>query len=103
MTRVLAAVAFVLFLPAAALADIVHLTNGRTLSVESWEIKGDVAVLVLRNGGLLEAPESAITEILPDEYIRPKPEPLAAASPVALPVVTSFSGIQALVAETATR
>jgi len=68
--------ALVLALPAPARADLVRLTNGQTLSVESWQVKGDTAVLVLRDGGQLEAPQSLIAEVLPDEYLHAKPQPL---------------------------
>jgi soluble lytic murein transglycosylase-like protein len=47
------------------------------LSVESWELRGETAVLKLRDGGEMEAPESQIEEVLPDEYVRVKPQPAA--------------------------
>jgi soluble lytic murein transglycosylase-like protein len=48
-------------------ADIVRLSNGRTMSVESCQFDGDQVVLVMRGGGEVRAPRSLIAEILPDE------------------------------------
>ena len=48
---VLAIVAGCLFAPARASAEIVEFTSGRTLSVKSHRIEGELAVLVLRTGG----------------------------------------------------
>ena len=53
--------------PAAASADIVRLTNGRTLVVDACEFVGDQVVLTLRGGGEIRGPKSMIDEILPDE------------------------------------
>ena len=75
MARILICCACLLALPGVARADIVRLKNGRVLSVESWEIKGDTVVLVFREGGRVEAPQSSIDEVLPDEYPRVKPLP----------------------------
>jgi soluble lytic murein transglycosylase-like protein len=64
--------------PAIARADLVHLTNGKVISVESWQLKGETVVLVLRDGGQMEAPEALIAEVLPDEYPHTKPVTLSA-------------------------
>jgi hypothetical protein len=71
---------FSLAVPGTASADLVRLTNGRVISVESWQLKGDAVVFVLRDGGQMEAPQSLIAEVLPDEYLRAKPEPLPAST-----------------------
>jgi soluble lytic murein transglycosylase-like protein len=76
--KLLLCCAFLLAMPGVARADLVRLKNGRTLSVESWEIKGETVVLVFREGGQLETPASSIDEVLPDEYPRLKPAPPAA-------------------------
>jgi hypothetical protein len=76
--------ALVLAFPAPARADLVRLTNGRILSVESWQVNGETAVMVLRDGGELQAPQSLIAEVLPDEYLHAKPQ--------ALPEFVSISG-----------
>jgi soluble lytic murein transglycosylase-like protein len=75
--KLLLCCAFLLAMPGIARADLVRLKNGRTLSVESWEIKGESVVLVFREGGQLETPASSIEEVLPDEYPRLKPAPPA--------------------------
>ena len=87
-----------LAIPAIASADLVHLTNGRVISVESWQLKGEIAVLVLRDGGQMEAPESLIAEVLPDEYLHVKPSPLPASLRL-----TGSEGLHAMIDEVATR
>lgn len=66
-----------------ARAEIVHLSSGRTVSVQSLAFSGDTAVLTLRSGGEIVCPRALITEILPDEVPYPEPdveeEPVAAA------------------------
>lgn len=53
--------------PLVARADIIRLSNGRTMTVESCRFEGETAVLVLRGGGEVTAPRTLIDEILPDE------------------------------------
>ena len=43
--------AFVVAFPSSASADLVRLKNGRVICVESWQLQGEIAVLVLRDGG----------------------------------------------------
>ena len=89
-----AIVALVLLaMPSIAAADLVYLKNGRVLSVESWTIQGDIAVLVFREGGQMQAPQSAIEQVLPDEYPRLKPEPVAAARPAAPALAGDLSSL----------
>jgi soluble lytic murein transglycosylase-like protein len=102
MTRArvwLIAASVCLALPAPAAADLVHLKNGRVLSVESGELKVDQAILVFRDGGRMQAPQSMIEEVLPDEYPRVK----AGAPSVALGVAPAGSDIQVLVETAAAR
>jgi hypothetical protein len=74
--RLLLCVAVLLALPGVARADLIRLKSGRVISVESWQIKGDTIVMVFRDGGgELEAPQSIVDEVLPDEYPRLKPAP----------------------------
>jgi soluble lytic murein transglycosylase-like protein len=89
-----------LAMPSIAAADLVYLKNGRVLSVESWTLQGDVAVLVFREGGRMEAPQSAIEQVLPDEYPRLKLEPVVEARPPAPAVAGDLSS---LVSATAAR
>ena len=89
-------------LPSPANADIVHLTNGRVLSVESWLVKGETAVMVLRDGGEMEAPQSMIAEVLPDEYLHAKPQALPE-SRLTRVLPTNAGDVHAMVDEIATR
>jgi hypothetical protein len=68
-------------LPLAARADLVHLPGGQTLSVKSYRIDGDQAVLTLRAGGEITCPASLIERVTPDEV--PYPEPVAEVTPPA--------------------
>jgi len=97
----LLALSLTLLLPGTARADLVHLKNGRVLSVESWELKGDVAVLIFRDGGRMEAPQSMIEDVLPDEYPRIKAVPQALAVPST--AMTPATAIQAMVDLAASR
>jgi soluble lytic murein transglycosylase-like protein len=84
-----------------ASADLVHLTNGRVVSVDSWELRGDTAVLKLRDGGEMEAPASQVAEVLPDEYVRIKPR--AEGAPAAAVAPLPADDLHAMVSALATR
>jgi hypothetical protein len=74
--RLLLCVVVLLALPGVARADLIRLKSGRVISVESWEIKGENIVMVFRDGGgEVEAPQSLVDEVMPDEYPRLKPAP----------------------------
>jgi hypothetical protein len=93
-------VALALFLSAPeATADIVRLTNGRTLAVELCRFEGDQAVLSMLGGGEVRIPRSLIQELLPDEV--PSARPVAiealARSPHARRPQFAPSAIRALV------
>jgi hypothetical protein len=60
-------------------ADIVFLTSGRTLSVETHRVEGDSLVLVLRGGGEITCDRSLVARIEPDEV--PWEEPGAEVAP----------------------
>lgn len=80
----LAAVTFALVgsaLPAAA--EIVFLTSGRTMSVESHRVDGASMVLTLRGGGEVTCERALIEKILPDEV--PYEDPRAAQAPAKRP------------------
>ena len=91
--------ALLLALPRPASADLVRLTSGKILSVESWQIKGDTAVLVLRDGGEMQAPESLIVEVLPDEYLHATTQllPESMPRPAVRPLVSSVDDIHSMV------
>lgn len=65
--------------PAPAHADIVVLTSGKTLSVNSHRVEADTVVLGMRSGGEVTIHQSLVESILPDEV--PPQEP-AASEPV---------------------
>jgi soluble lytic murein transglycosylase-like protein len=50
-----------------ARAEIVVFKNGRTMSVQSHRISGDMATVSLRNGGEMTFPASIIERVDPDE------------------------------------
>jgi hypothetical protein len=99
-TRCLLPWALLALVPATASADLVHLKNGRVISVESWQLKGDIAVLVFRDGGQMEAPQSEIAEVLPDEYHRQTP---GIAGSLVRPVVNDPDGLHAMISAFASR
>jgi soluble lytic murein transglycosylase-like protein len=52
---------------APAFADIVRLTNGRTMTVESCAFEGDMVIFKMPGGGEIRAHKSLLDEVLPDE------------------------------------
>jgi membrane-bound lytic murein transglycosylase B len=65
-------ICFSLFLPSSARADIVVFKNGRTMSVKSCQVDGDMATLRLREGGEVTFPAAIVARVEPDEV--PYPE-----------------------------
>ncbi|HWB16657.1 MAG TPA: lytic transglycosylase domain-containing protein [Vicinamibacterales bacterium] len=104
-TVVLAACTVLLGLPAMARADIVRLTNGRTMTVDDCRFEGDTVVLVMRGGGEIRAPGSLVAEVLPDEvpYAHATAVEALAASPAASRPLPSLAAIHALVDRVAAR
>jgi len=73
-------------------AELVYLTTGRSMSVKSHRVEGDILVLQLRGGGEMTLESRLVDRITPDEvpYPEPQPEPamaaeLSAAQTAALP------------------
>jgi hypothetical protein len=66
-----------------ASAEIVFLTSGRTLSIKSHIIDGELIVLTLRSGGQVTCDKSLINKIVPDEV--PYPESPQAVEPIQTP------------------
>jgi hypothetical protein len=64
--------------PAVASADIVRLSNGRTMSVEVCRFEGDNVILVFHGGGEVQTHKSLVAEILPDEVPFAKTAAMAA-------------------------
>lgn len=73
-----------------ASAEIVFLGSGRTLSIKSHKVVGDLIVLTLRGGGEVTCDKTLIEKIEPDEV--PYPEPLAAATEPVVERVASGGG-----------
>jgi soluble lytic murein transglycosylase-like protein len=69
--------------PVAARAEIVVFKNGRTMSVRSHTISGEMATLSLRNGGEMTFPAGIIERVEPDEVPYPEPAIPAGEDPVA--------------------
>jgi soluble lytic murein transglycosylase-like protein len=84
-----------------AAADIVRLTNGRTLTVDVCRFDGEQAVLTLPGGGEIRIPRALVDELLPDEL--PSARPVAiealARSPHASRPRLAPSAIRALIDE----
>lgn len=96
MTRsalVLASVGLWLGVPEAG-AEIVYLSSGRTVSVQSLVMSGETAVLTLRSGGEIVCPRALIAEVRPDEVpyaartgeTEPAPVTVPPAAPAQLPI-----------------
>jgi len=64
-----------------ARADIVVFKNGRTMSVKSYVVHGENAVVRMREGGEVTFPASIIVRVDPDEV--PYPEPASVPAPQA--------------------
>jgi len=72
----LTAAALLFALPAIARANLVTLSTGKVLSVDSCQIRGETAVLVLRGGGQVELPSALIVNVKADEYFHATPQTL---------------------------
>src|SRR5215472_444131 len=59
--------ALLLTVPRPASADIIKLTNGRTMSVDSCRFDGESVIIVFHGGGEVRASKDIIAEILTDE------------------------------------
>ena len=80
----------------AARAEIVVFKTGRTMSVQSYQVDGDHARLVLREGGEVAFPVSMVARVDADEVAYPAPAVAAPAVVAALPVATSSVSDEAL-------
>lgn len=62
-------------------AELVFLSTGRTLSVKSHRLDGDLVVLTLRAGGQVTCESRLVERIEPDEVPYPEPAAKVAADP----------------------
>ncbi|MPZ21195.1 MAG: transglycosylase SLT domain-containing protein [Luteitalea sp.] len=67
-------VATILCWSGVASAELVFLTSGRTLSVNTYRLEGDRAILELRSGGQVSFPAALVARVAPDEVPYPAPE-----------------------------
>jgi soluble lytic murein transglycosylase-like protein len=80
--------------PTLAWADLVKLTNGRVISVETCRFEGESVILEFRGGGEVKAPKDLVAEILPDEVPYAKAfalEALAASASAAGPRLSDLA------------
>lgn len=75
-------------------AEIVFLTSGRTLSVQSHAVDGDRITLTLRDGGTMAFPASLVDRIAPDEVAYPAPAS-SSAEPGAAPRAATNAALAA--------
>lgn len=75
MIRIFALAASVLLFASVASAEILVFKTGRTMSVQSYRVEGEMATAVLRAGGEVSFPAAMVTRVDPDEV--PYPEPAA--------------------------
>ena len=80
------------FCASEASAEIVVFKTGRTMSVQSYQVDGDHARLVLREGGEVAFPVAMVARVEPDEVAYPVP---ATANDAALVVETPVFAVAA--------
>jgi soluble lytic murein transglycosylase-like protein len=88
-----------------ARADLVRLTNGRTMTVEGFRVEGAFAILTMRGGGQITVPNSMVADVQPDDqpYARARAFAALTKSPTALGPAPSASSIHMLVDRVAAR
>ena len=87
MFRTFALAAALLGFASVASADLLVFKTGRTMSVQSYRVDGDLAIVGLRAGGEVTFPVAMVTRVDPDEV--PYPAPAAGAADVAPTVALS--------------
>ncbi|MFA5907497.1 MAG: lytic transglycosylase domain-containing protein [Vicinamibacterales bacterium] len=84
MIRIFALAALVLVFANAASAEILVFKTGRTMSVQSYRVDGEMGTAVLRAGGEVTFPAAMVTRVDPDEVPYPAPAAEAADAPSAV-------------------
>jgi soluble lytic murein transglycosylase-like protein len=99
------ALAAVVCLARPAGADIIRLSNGRTMRVESVRFEDAIVVLMMSGGGEIRARRDLVAEILPDEVPPNRAAALEAlaASPAAAAPRLSTAVVRAMVDRVAAR
>lgn len=103
MRLILAAFVITVAWPSVAVAEIVRLSTGATLSVRSATLDGDTMVLALRGGGEVRTPRGLVAEIRPDEVLHADAESIVTLPDVARPAVPGPGDLPALVGQLADR
>lgn len=94
MLKVFALAASLLVFASAANAEILVFKTGRTMSVQSYRVDGEMATAVLRAGGEVSFPSAMITRVDPDEVPYPVPVSETVAEPlVVAPAVVAMPGV----------
>ncbi|MEO8483370.1 MAG: lytic transglycosylase domain-containing protein [Acidobacteriota bacterium] len=88
-----------------ARADIVKLTNGRTMRVDSARFEGSVVILLMHGGGEIRAPKDLVEEFLPEDmpWARDAAREALAASPTAAAPRLAAGVIRGMVEQAARR
>lgn len=93
-------------LPAAASAEIVYLTSGRTMNVAGHRFEGDIAILALRSGGETHIPRALVAKVTEDEvpWVPRTPVPSVPdvpSVPQSAPTPLAPAHVEALIAQAA--
>jgi soluble lytic murein transglycosylase-like protein len=91
LTGVLALALVSLGVPAHA--ELVYFTTGRTMSVRSHRVEGDILVLQLRSGGEMTLEERLVDRITPDEVPYPEPAASVEAPPADPPAPAQYAAL----------
>ena len=103
--RASALLAGALVVAAPASAEIVRLTNGRTMTVDFCRFEGNSVVFVMRGGGEIRAPKDVVADLLPDEvpFARAVAIEALAASPTATTARLTGDAVHELVDRVASK
>jgi soluble lytic murein transglycosylase-like protein len=97
MLRGFALCSAVLLFANVASAEILVFKTGRTMSVQSYRVDGDMATALLRAGGEVSFPAAMITRVDPDEA--PYPAPAGASLETAVEAVAPVTPVRPGVAD----
>jgi soluble lytic murein transglycosylase-like protein len=89
-----AAIAVTLGLARPASAELVRFASGSLMSVATYQVEGDTAVMTLRDGSELRLPKASIAEVLEDEVYHPKPGDKPVETDLTLPAPLGWTRAQ---------
>ena len=88
--------------PSTASAELVRFTSGAVMSVASYQVDGDMAVMALRDGAELRLPTSSIAGVYADEVDHSTAVvPSAASATLAVPIAWTRARLESKVAQMA--